>query len=898
MKRLKTLAFIIALGFFCVQAFAQSASVTDGSLSVTFDARNGLSAQYNGIPIILASTIQVYSPGWTQVYFSNFTGPVTVQKNGNQITVTYQSAENGFKGVETLDIQNQTIQIRLTADWQNPNPASIEFNLGQIWAPPFVGSQLSGTGGFIQKDIPIVTQSSGNNAVSLAANYTQLNMTGKVCNISVTLQDIGNSSTLLDGRNTERGWAQSDPDYWLGLLGIPLKSNQTITCDATLAFSPGTAAPPVAPSPTLSMSNQTVELYHPGNRPVLVPLPKQTIWGGKPFLFPSTKEVTCWMQAKSPKMQLIRHNLAEWLERLAGVKLRQVLEKRNANIRLDINPKAGRENPQGYDLTVNTHGATVTGHDIDGLFNGVQTLTELVIPYRKSSAFAACKIIDWPSLAFRGAHLFVGVNALPFEKKLINRVLSHMKMNNLVIECEFVKWKTDPKIWTNFCMSKSDLRKEVEYSRLHFMEPIPLIETLGHAEWMFMNGQNRQWAEKTNGEPHEYSPTAPGIYDFVHKIYDEAIDIFHPRIFHIGHDEININGKYPVRPADIQLGTTRIFNDDVRAISSWLAKKGIRTMLWGDMMLSRDEVMDGSANAVNAQDAQSSRSSLLPGDIVADWHYGGNPILDFLTSLSLFKAVHVPVVASTWYDPMNIRNFTLAAIQDKCLGTLQTNWSGWNISEQTLLNAPIQYIAYILSADYAWSGRKDMPNSLPYVPSNLFRRLWYGSHNPSHIIRGKLLHLPSATPDPGIGAPMKRYFDGFDLGLLNGRLDFYGALSNASSSKSAMIPVNEPVRGVLLAGGCRYKAAANSPILEITYHYLNGSVATVKIKYGFGINAVTDPNPLLGADIIPAGEFGGQSLHWTLWQGANPYPTLTVKSLEITSVHPYVEPFVGAVGVY
>ncbi len=898
MKRLKALAFILPLILLGVQAFAQSASITNGPLSVTFDARNGLSVQYNGIPIILASTIQVYSPGWTQVYFSNYNGPVSVQKNGNQITVMYQSAENGFKGVETLDVQNQTIRVRLTADWKNPNPASIEFNLGQIWAPPFVGSPLSGTGGDIQKDIPIVTQSSGNNAVSLASNYTQLNMTGKACNISVTLQDLGNSSTLLDGRNTERGWAQSDPDYWLGLLGIPLKSNQKVTCDATMAFTPGTIAPPVTLSPTLSMPDQTVELYHPGNRPVLVPLPKQTVWGGAPFLLLSSKDVTCWMQEKSRKMQLIRHNLAEWLERLSGVKLRLISEKRKAKILLVINKKAGRGNPQGYDLTVNSHGATVTGHDIDGLFNGVQTLTELVVPYRKASALAACKIIDWPSLAFRGAHLFVGANALPFEKKLINRVLSHMKMNNLVIECEFTKWKTDPGIWTNFCMSKLDLRKEVEYSRLHFMEPIPLIETLGHAEWMFMNGQNRQWAEETNGDPHEYSPTAPGIYDFVHKIYDEAIDIFHPRIFHIGHDEININGKYPVRPADIQIGTTRIFNDDVSTISSWLAKKGIRTMLWGDMMLSRDEVKDGSANAVNAQDAQSSRASLLPGDIVADWHYGGNPISDFLTSLSLFKEVHAPVVASTWYDPMNIRNFTLAAIQEKNLGTLQTNWSGWNISEQTLRNAPIQYIAYILSADYAWSGRKEMPDSLPYVPSNLFRRLWNGERDFSHITNGELASLPAATSDPTIGVPEKRYLNGFHLGTLNDRLDFHGGLANTAAPTMVTIPVNRKMDGILMAGGCRYNASSNAPILDITYHYIDGSNSDVQLKYGYDINAITDPNPLLGADILPAGEFGGKSLHWTLWQGKNPNPMLTVKSLKITSVHPYAEPFIGALGVF
>ncbi|MCL5283734.1 MAG: family 20 glycosylhydrolase, partial [Armatimonadetes bacterium] len=428
------------------------------------------------------------------------------------------------------------------------------------------------------------------------------------------------------------------------------------------------------------------------------------------------------------------------------------------------------------------------------------------------------------------------------------------------------------------------------------MDPIPLIETLGHSEWIFQNGQNRQWAEEKSN-PHGYSPTAPGIYHFVHQVYNEAIQIFQPTIFHIGHDEINIFGKYPVRAADIKLGTTRIFNDDVQKISDWLASKGIQTMLWGDMMLDRREVKDGAANATSLADARLSRKLLTPGAIVADWHYGGDPPKSF-NSLKLFRKDHIPTVASTWYNPLNIRNFAQAARKQHSLGLLQTCWAGYNISEQTLKDATNQFTAYVLAADYAWSGRKKKPDDLPYDPSNVLRSLWYAKPLRIVPISGRLVQLPAAPAEPKLGCPAEVVSGDWNLGRVTGRLDFNGSLSSHSAPAQASLKVNGPIRGMVLAGACRYPVPKGFSILSVVVHYVDGQVATSVLHYGQEIAAMSVHQPLLGADIVPAGAFNKVKRYWSLWHWSNPNPLLDVSQIDLICLHQYAQPFISAMAIY
>ena len=138
-----------------------------------------------------------------------------------------------------------------------------------------------------------------------------------------------------------------------------------------------------------------------------------------------------------------------------------------------------------------------------------------------------------------------------------------------------------------------DFVGDAKIARENFLEPIPLVQSLGHAEWIFKNGQNRDIAEDPCAG-WAYDATNPASYEFVGKIYDEAIDLFRPKFFHIGHDEVTMRGEYPYREESKKHSVAELFAMDVKKLDAYFRPKNIRIMLWGDMMLSKGESNDGA----------------------------------------------------------------------------------------------------------------------------------------------------------------------------------------------------------------------------------------------------------------------------------------------------------------
>src|SRR5205085_9914236 len=138
------------------------------------------------------------------------------------------------------------------------------------------------------------------------------------------------------------------------------------------------------------------------------------------------------------------------------------------------------------------------------------------------------------------------------------------KFNHIVLQCESTQWDTDRKIWIRSSIPKDQLAQYVKIARDNGIEPIPLVQSLGHMEWMFRNGANRELAEDPD-QPYAYAVTNPKSYDFIHGIDAEAIELFKPlNYFHIGHDEVDMRGRYPHREDAKKLGKSALFATDVQ----------------------------------------------------------------------------------------------------------------------------------------------------------------------------------------------------------------------------------------------------------------------------------------------------------------------------------------------
>ncbi|MCL5283733.1 MAG: glycoside hydrolase family 20 zincin-like fold domain-containing protein, partial [Armatimonadetes bacterium] len=421
--------------------FAYPNRITNGPIAVQYAGGSGLSVWYNGVPVIVGSGVQAYAPRWKEGYYSSYYGTTpSVSVSENQITAVFHSSRYGFSGTETYQLQGQTLNMQLHVTWTDPKPALMELNLGLIWSPSFIGLpiQVQGSQAAAEKVVPVVTRSTYNNPDRLAGNFSELSLTGRVCNFTLTSPNTANGSVLLDGRHTQRGWSDNSPNFWLGMLGVPLPQNQTVNFAATFRFTPGAAAQAPTPPVLLTLSPSKQPIYRLPERPVIIPKPKQLHWLKRPLLLNHPQAVTYELEGPAQDTMPALHSLRWWLKRLAGIKL--VPSDLNPMIRLRLKRSAGHGRPGGYDLSVNEHEAIITGHDAAGLYYGAQTLIELLTSKQDLPALAGCHISDWPTFPFRGAHLFVGSDARPFEDRLIQRILSHLKMNQLVLECEYTKW--------------------------------------------------------------------------------------------------------------------------------------------------------------------------------------------------------------------------------------------------------------------------------------------------------------------------------------------------------------------------------------------------------------------------------------------------------------------------
>src|SRR5690606_33174188 len=96
---------------------------------------------------------------------------------------------------------------------------------------------------------------------------------------------------------------------------------------------------------------------------------------------------------------------------------------------------------EGYRLNVTSAGVELVGQDLLGVRHGLRTLAGLVRSRGGVLEIPGTAVTDWPSINWRGVHMFVGPTALDFQSQLMQRVLAPLKFNHVVLECERTTWE-------------------------------------------------------------------------------------------------------------------------------------------------------------------------------------------------------------------------------------------------------------------------------------------------------------------------------------------------------------------------------------------------------------------------------------------------------------------------
>lgn len=496
----------------------------------------------------------------------------------------------------------------------------------------------------------------------------------------------------------------------------------------------------------------------------------------------------------------------------------------------------------------------------EGLRHAVSTLAQLIFMRNGQATLPTGRVRDWPSVTWRGVHLFVGPQALEFHERLIQHVFVPMKFNHVVLQCERTAWRSAPGIATSISMSSGDLVRLFALYRRYGIEPIPLIQSFGHMEWLFANGQNLDLAFNRD-IPYSIDPRKPAAQEMLAHIWREADRLLKPKIIHFGLDEVDMRGW----PGDPELVTT-LWERQLRFLGDLAKSLKREPMLWGDKALAPGEAIDAT-HGDSPEHAARRRQAIPEGAWITDWHYRAeNDPAGFLASLSRWKGEGKRPIASMWFRPENIRGFTLAAIAEGA-GTLQTTWAGYESNEANMIREIKQFSAMVLAADYAWSGRTELADQLGYHPLNVLRQNLFDPVEHARRDGYAVTFAGQTTEEVRLGSVMLR--------KLSTPIQLHSRNSNLSSAAPTEISIDlagaRPAKRFWFALGAVSSAEEGEPVAEIEIQWRIGTEThrqSKRIFYGRQVRADGDSTP---TSLVPS--YRGISVMPTEFQGIDDMPT-------------------------
>ena len=294
---------------------------------------------------------------------------------------------------------------------------------------------------------------------------------------------------------------------------------------------------------------------------------------------------------------------------------------------------------EGYEMTVTSKRATVTGSDRCGVMWGVQTVCQLLaLDDGPAASLPAVTIRDRPRFAWRGLHLDVARHFFPV--MFIERLLDLMALYKL----NTFHWHlTDDQGWRIEIRSRprltevgsrrgatplphdrhqsdgapyaghytqDEVRRVVAYAAARGITVVPEIEMPGHAlaalasyPELGCRGQGYQVGTSWGIESEVLCAGRESTFTFLEEVLSEVLELFPSRFIHVGGDECPKQSWRGCRHCQERRTAEGLRDEDelqswfIRRIGAWLADRGRRLVGW-------DEILEGG---------------LAPGATVMSW---------------------------------------------------------------------------------------------------------------------------------------------------------------------------------------------------------------------------------------------------------------------------------------
>ncbi|MBN1437095.1 MAG: family 20 glycosylhydrolase [Sedimentisphaerales bacterium] len=191
----------------------------------------------------------------------------------------------------------------------------------------------------------------------------------------------------------------------------------------------------------------------------------------------------------------------------------------------------------------------------------------------------------------------IDMNVAQFTRAYLERWLKEIAKrgyDTIIWEIENnVKWDTCPECVSPDAFTKAEFQEILGLCRELKLEPIPLLQTIGHCEYVLKHDKYKHMAEVAD-RIDQYCPRNPNVVPFLHKWIDEYLELFGDvKYFHIGADEAWTLGHCDACSLYARKHSlSDLYIDHINAVSSRFKATNITPIIWADMVLHHNEALD------------------------------------------------------------------------------------------------------------------------------------------------------------------------------------------------------------------------------------------------------------------------------------------------------------------
>ncbi len=191
----------------------------------------------------------------------------------------------------------------------------------------------------------------------------------------------------------------------------------------------------------------------------------------------------------------------------------------------------------------------------------------------------------------------IDMNVAQFRKDYLEQWLRYLAgagYNTILWEVENnIQWETVPECVSPDAFSRDEFRELLDLCRELGMKSIPLLQTIGHAEYVLKHEPYVGLREAPD-RIDQYCPLNPGVVPLLQEWIAEYLEVFGDvERFHLGADEAWIIGDCPkCRAFADRNSISELYIRHVNAVAEPLRERGITPVIWGDMVLAHPDAIE------------------------------------------------------------------------------------------------------------------------------------------------------------------------------------------------------------------------------------------------------------------------------------------------------------------